>query len=545
MTVNLKPYGLLPDGKYGITLDDTTGKPRAAVLEVKDTLPPVADPENFAGRLVLATDVGTTFVYQESPSTEWIALEGVPATIGTTVGAPTFLPPVTGSEIAGGLFWATDTEVLFVWDGIQWQAAGGRYATTVIERRYIGDSLETSYALGVSTIVPSEHVEIFLNGVRQNSVDLEPGTGDYSIAGTNVVFTIAPALGVEIITRTLDTVQISQTATVTQRSYDPITSDNNFATGTLGTQPEAIIVTIDGVVQEFGPTEDYILIQQDTTINTFTKPSAAATTGDVNTVAAHGIPGPGSIVVIDGTDQPIINGRQFVVNSVGGANDFVIDMLATDPQTMLASPIMFFSPPFIGDILQFNSPTPFDPPYVSGSRLVIKSFTNIIVSPETGEANDLVHQGVTVGNQSLVGTKVGTNLGVKGIAPGSNISLLDNGTDIVVTAAIGANFENRVGANGALVSPGDTASYVGVLDSVTFSVQVNLSGTGPSGGPATAGRKITIKDEAGGAGTNNITVMDSNGYTFDGAANYFITTARGSVTLVFDGAGDWKVVAQV
>ena len=542
MARNLVPYGLLPNGNYGINLDNTTGDPRAAALEVLDTLPSVADPDNFAGRLVFSIADSTIFVYAVSPSTTWIALEGVPATIGVSDGSPTDpKPPVTGSEIPGELFWTSDTEVLFVWDGLEWQAAGGRYATNVIERRNVGDNATVSYALGVGSAIPSELVEVFIDGVRQNSLDVEPGTGDYSVVGTGIVFVAPPVMSAEILTRAYETVQISQTARVFETVATATLGQDTFPTGVAGTQPEAIIVSVNGLTNTIGV--DYTVLQQDTTVVSITKAFAGDVLATVVTLAIHGITATGTAVELAGALEVQYNDT-FVVASILGPNSFTISVLAADPISATPDPILFFSPPFIGDQVVFNTPL------LGGELVDIKSLKNLVVAPSTGEANTLsLIAGATVGRQDITAVKLGDVLQVKGIAPGSNVTIVDNGTDLVITAATGANFENRVGANGGLITPGDTVSYVGVLDTPIAgpNIVVDLSGSGPGGGVPTAGRKITIKDEGGLAGTlRNIDVIGPFGATFEGAvAPYTITTDRGSVTLVMDSSNNWNITAKV
>ena len=152
MDRELVPYGLLKNGNYGINIDTSSSNqaPLAAVLEVKDTLPPVASADNFPGRLVFSKADVTIFLFIDNPSAAWIALEGVPATVGPSTGVAPFDPPIAGSEVAGELYWTTDTEVLFVWDGLQWQAAGGSFATQVVETRHLGDNVTVSFSAGIT-----------------------------------------------------------------------------------------------------------------------------------------------------------------------------------------------------------------------------------------------------------------------------------------------------------------------------------------------------------------------------------------------------------
>ena len=97
MTINLIPYGQLPNGNFGINLDNTTGDPIAAALEVKDTLPAVGDPLNFVGRLVFAKDTTTTYVFIDTPVPFWDPLEGIPAEVGA-VGKGKFKKKKGGSR---------------------------------------------------------------------------------------------------------------------------------------------------------------------------------------------------------------------------------------------------------------------------------------------------------------------------------------------------------------------------------------------------------------------------------------------------------------
>lgn len=60
----------------------------------------------------------------------------------------------------------------------------------------------------------------------------------------------------------------------------------------------------------------------------------------------------------------------------------------------------------------------------------------------------------------------------------------------------------------------------------------------PSGGNT---QIFIVKDESGGAATNNITVVAQGGKTIDGAANYLITSNYGSATFYYDGT-NWGVI---
>ena len=54
------------------------------------------------------------------------------------------------------------------------------------------------------------------------------------------------------------------------------------------------------------------------------------------------------------------------------------------------------------------------------------------------------------------------------------------------------------------------------------------------------GQRHIIKDTAGLAGTNNITVTPS-GKNIDGGASFAINTNYGSITIVYNGV-DWSII---
>lgn len=553
MARNLIPYGLLPSGNYGINLDNATQEPIATVLEVLPTLPAVASTDNAVGRLVFSKADATIFVFVEPDA--WVPLEGVPATVGTTdppIGGT--LPPILGSEVSGELYWTTNTEVLFVWDEFQWQAAGGSFATQVIERRDTGTGIKVTFPAGITKVVPSEYVEVFIDGVRQNSLDVEPITGDYVIVGTNVVFSVPPVNNAEVFIRSMQSVQVVQNTVVSETITIASALQDTFPTGVAGTDPASIIVSVDKLVQVHGATEDYTVSQADTTIAAITKAFPFATIADVTTNANHGISSVGTAVNIDGTEEISGYNGTFVVSNIIDPTNFQITVPPTTSDSVVPNvPVgenlnMFFDPPFFADEVVFN--TPF---LVGGEKVYIKSFKNVVVAPSQGEANTIGSLNPTPANSLIPAggaSKVGDELKVKGLVAGANILITDSlPNDLVITASTGANFENRMEANGALIAPGATFSYVGVTDTnipgPNIIIDLITSGVGVGGLP-TEGRKITIKDEGGLAGSlRNIDVAQA-GATFDGVASpYTISTDRGSVTLVYDGTSNWNITAVI
>ena len=93
----------------------------------------------------------------------------------------------------------------------------------------------------------------------------------------------------------------------------------------------------------------------------------------------------------------------------------------------------------------------------------------------------------------------------------------------------------------AVSSSPDNASvedhYLGV-DSSGAAITVNL----PAASDAVSGKVLIVKDEAGNAGSNNITISPDGSEQIDGSASYTISTNYGVVHLISTGSG-WAVAA--
>jgi hypothetical protein len=59
------------------------------------------------------------------------------------------------------------------------------------------------------------------------------------------------------------------------------------------------------------------------------------------------------------------------------------------------------------------------------------------------------------------------------------------------------------------------------------------------------GKVIIIKDEAGSAGSNNITITPPLGETIDGASSKVINSNYGMLTLVRNGGGSWFIISKI
>lgn len=78
-----------------------------------------------------------------------------------------------------------------------------------------------------------------------------------------------------------------------------------------------------------------------------------------------------------------------------------------------------------------------------------------------------------------------------------------------------------------------TDQYIGVTSTASARI-ITLPNTGSSALIGSSGQIWTIKDESGGAGTNNITITP-NGGTIDGSATFVINQNYGSADVMFDG----------
>lgn len=525
MAVSLIPYGQLADGKFGTLLDNITGDPKAAAIEIFNTLPSLASSDNFPGRTVFEISTQKVFIFQDSPSPFWFPLEGIPAEVGNVAGSP----PVVPVPSEGFLFWDRDTQILFVWDGAAWRAIGGRFAAQFVENTTVSTGLTglngDTFSLGPTGATPltPELVEVFIDGVRQTS---NPG-GDYDISGTSVIFPTPVPAGAEVFTRTAIATVLSQNTQVLEIVETNTASGiTNFPLTRAGFDPAGVFVYKNGLIL-LGNGTDYILSQADTTIFSIVKTSA--TNARATTVTAHN-GAVGDVVEISGPNEPDFIGS-FEITAIPTATTFDFTVNSTAPATVTTNTIIFYSPPFTNDVVVLTTPTQI------GDTIFIKGLKNVVTAPQSGEANTASNIGTGVG---LFSTKSGVELRFKTLDAGPNVTLTDVGAEIQISADIGTAFENRVGINSNSYTLGSDESYIGVRNT-SFVVTIDLS-TVPSGTAGT-GRRIIIQDESGGAAATPIQIIHP-GVSFSGQTSPIsINTAFGSKYLVFDGS-NWHIVAE-
>ena len=535
MALKMIPYGLLESGELNVLIDDATGFPETAVVEVFASLPAVASADNFDGRLVfdLSTQVLYVFVGTGTASPEWFPLEGIPATIGTCTdfsdpAQPK--PPAVPVPVAGELFYCTDTEVAFVWDGVQWVPIGGRFAAQYFEVTHTGDSLTTLFSLGVgisSTPGSTNEVEVFYDGIRQ------VGGIDYQLVGLSIDTTIggAPGTGVIILIRTTISQAVVQNVQTVDATYPSVAGGlSTFDAGAAGLDPSGIFVYKDGLLLAGGGV-DYVHSSADTSILSIT--DLGTNTARAVTTVTHNA-APGNIVDVQGIDTATAGQNEFsgskTITATPSATEFEYAVVsATADAFAIPDPILFWTPAFVNDNIILNVPTS------GGEDIVIRSIKSAVTAPTSGEANTASNLG---GGFGVFSTKSGVDLRFKSFTEGPGITIVDLGTELQVTADSGILFEARQGINTSTHTLGSDESYIGVRNT-SFSVTIDVSSV--PGGTSGSGRRVTIKDESGGATINNINIVHA-GRTFDGAATpLVINTNFGSVTIVFDGT-NWFLV---
>lgn len=161
-----------------------------------------------------------------------------------------------------------------------------------------------------------------------------------------------------------------------------------------------------------------------------------------------------------------------------------------------------------------------------------------------------------------------SNIGLYGVRIGGtvtgevNIRAVSNGDNIIIQDHPGAtdNFRLRRG-NFAVFSSASVHTFGGseiqdfTYERTNTAVDANSAAEAIIGVTDTSiartitlltadadnGRVITVKDESGAAGTNNITIATEGSETIDGAATSVISTNYGSVTVYSDGT-NWFVI---
>lgn len=534
--VKLKPYGERGDGSLGFAVD-ANDAPEVSVCEVLSALPTTDDPNNFVGRLVFDTSADNIFIFQDTPSAQWIGLDAEAVTVAAPIPTPA-LSPSTGE-----LYYSTDTEILYLWDGVEWVPIGGQRGAQVIWTHYTGDGLTTTFATGATSNPPVEYVQVYIDGAVQ-----QPGSNgvrDYYMVGNNVEMNSAPANSTAISVRTLTYVDALRNSTFIQNRY--VVADvggglgeNDFDTGIFQAVAGQLFVYLDGVHQiqynnGGAGTYDYRVISQNLEITALV---SSGTTCTATTAEAHGY-SIGETITVSGALESDYNGT-FTITDVASTTSFEYTALATPSATpATANPKIIFSPTKTNDRIVFVD-NGVDTPPIVGQVVTIIAIENVTAGTVDGETNLMQNTGAGAG---IYKEKTGVTFTLKSIVGGSRIDIVEGTNDITINAE-NDRVMSVTSYNGtpSTYTVGSQESYIAVRNASMGAVTIDLGDIALD--PSETGRHVIIKDEANNAATYNISVTIDAASTIDNQSvgtPYVIDDDGGSVHLVFDGA-DWHVL---
>jgi hypothetical protein len=167
------------------------------------------------------------------------------------VGSSSRRPGAAGNvDVAGMLRFSTTSNNVEFYDGSDWKAAGSEF-TVITTNAFNGNGVQTAFTL--SSASTTTGTIVMVNGVVQIP------TTAYSVSGTTLTFTEAPATGDVVDARALIT-----TATVSSLSSD--NGYNTFDVTTLpyanitaGTSSPTVRVSVDGVTGRVTFTNDVLI----------------------------------------------------------------------------------------------------------------------------------------------------------------------------------------------------------------------------------------------------------------------------------------------
>ncbi len=140
-----------------------------------------------------------------------------------------------GTDTAGMVRFNTSNAQLEFYDGIAWQNTGTDF-TVIASETFDGDDGTTIFTLAAAATTQS--VIVSINGVIQIP------TLAYSVSGTTLTFTSAPATGDKIEVRSLSTTAAVSTLE-SSNGYVSLTTNNNFANINAGTSAATTRMSFD------------------------------------------------------------------------------------------------------------------------------------------------------------------------------------------------------------------------------------------------------------------------------------------------------------
>lgn len=542
--VTLVPMGRRSDGSYGLALNGSD-VPLSSIIEVLATLPNVSDPYNFVGRAVFSIANSNVYVFTDTPSNQWIALQNSGL---VDIGIPA--PTAAGTD--GDLYYSTATEILYLYVSPEWIPVGGARAASVIWRYYTGNGVTTTFDTGATTNPPVEYVQVFVDGVAKR-----PGTSaplrDYYMVGNNVVLNFVPGNGTLIAIRTLTFITAGRNSTFIVNRYvsDGTSLGNTYDTGIIQSSPGQVFVSVDGVIQtpDTGAgagTYDYRISTQNTLISSMT---AVSTTVTVNTQEAHGFI-PGNTVKIYGAQQSQYNGTFTIVTAPTTTSFTYTAASAPISSPATPYPVLYYGPVLRNDKVIFVNSDGDDSNMPSGAVVLVRSVENIITTAEAGGFDTQPISAVTeVGTGvGLFKEKSGSQIVLKTLKEGQNIIITENQDDLTISSR-----HNHIWSyttyNGvpSTYSLGTYDTYISVKNASSGAVTIDLSSINPD--PANTGRFVVVKDAAFNANTYNISINPhansrielKAGTAFGTTGSPLVLNTRGElVALLFNG-NDWEM----
>ncbi len=116
---------------------------------------------------------------------------------------------------------------------------------------------------------------------------------------------------------------------------------------------------------------------------------------------------------------------------------------------------------------------------------------------------------------------------------GAGVTATNSSNNVTVTIPGGINYSRT--AVTTTITASTSAQIMGV--SATASLEIRL----PAASGYSAGQFFTIKDEAGNANTNNITILTTGGETIDGSTSIILESPHAAVNIYCDGSSKFFV----
>lgn len=130
-----------------------------------------------------------------------------------------------------------------------------------------------------------------------------------------------------------------------------------------------------------------------------------------------------------------------------------------------------------------------------------------------------------------------TTTSILNVVGGTGISTTLSENTLTISSSIIPEIFQRAPVETATYLVADTDTFVGVQYTATGTCQITL----PLGSNVPLGWKVSVKDEAGNAENNNITIKTQNPDTIDGQSQFIVGISRASIHLQWTGY-EWSII---